>query len=150
MFRSFRRITTVASTMKLDSAVAKLLGIDPANASVSPVGGGMSSASASKITAKLEDGSEKLYFMKTGKGKEAEVMFEGVSAVHVFLSRYYHMKEDRKRPVHIVGRADEYSRGVFTQANMHLSMPCTPPCRPSVPNPSATAHYPTAPRSTSS
>ncbi|KAJ9618247.1 hypothetical protein H2203_009163 [Taxawa tesnikishii (nom. ined.)] len=66
--------------MKLDSAVAKLLGIDPANASVSPVGGGMSSASASKITAKLEDGSEKLYFMKTGKGKEAEVMFEGEHA----------------------------------------------------------------------
>lgn len=37
----------------------------------------MSSASTSKITTTLEDGSEKQFFMKTGSGKEAEIMFEG-------------------------------------------------------------------------
>ncbi|TKA81625.1 hypothetical protein B0A49_01259 [Cryomyces minteri] len=64
--------------MKLDSAIASILPIDPANTSVSSHGGGgMSSASTSKITTKLDDGTEKHFFMKTGSGKEAEVMFEG-------------------------------------------------------------------------
>lgn len=39
----------------------------------------MSSASTSRITSKMPDGSEKRFFMKTGTGKEAEVMFEGSS-----------------------------------------------------------------------
>jgi len=46
----------------------------------------MSSASTAKITSTLADGTEKLYFMKTGKGHEAETMFAGehasLSALH--------------------------------------------------------------------
>lgn len=64
--------------MKLDPAVIKLLNLDPDNTSVSSAGGGgCSSASTSKITSKLNDGTEKLFFMKTGRGKDAEIMFEG-------------------------------------------------------------------------
>lgn len=64
--------------MKLDSAIVELLGLNAASTSVSSHGGGgMSSASTSKITTKLEDGSEKQYFMKTGSGKDADIMFEG-------------------------------------------------------------------------
>ncbi|KAL1301598.1 hypothetical protein AAFC00_005828 [Neodothiora populina] len=67
--------------MNLDSAIIELLGLDPANASVSSAGeGGCSSASTSKITATLPDGSEKKYFMKSGSGKDAETMFKGVHA----------------------------------------------------------------------
>ncbi|KAH9829514.1 Fructosamine kinase [Teratosphaeria destructans] len=75
--------------MKLDSAVASLLGLDPEQTSVSSAGGGgMSSASTYQIscTTKLPNGDEMKYFMKTGKGKEAEVMFEGehqsLTAIH--------------------------------------------------------------------
>ena len=65
--------------MKLDSAVAKLLSLDPANTTISGAGGGgMSSASTSKITTKLDDGTEKQFFMKTGSGEEASIMFEGM------------------------------------------------------------------------
>lgn len=66
--------------MKLDSAVVKLLGLKPDTTNVSSTGGGgCSSASASKIVSQLEDGSTKSYFMKTGSGKEAEIMFQGTS-----------------------------------------------------------------------
>ncbi|KAI9652570.1 MAG: hypothetical protein M1831_006673 [Alyxoria varia] len=75
--------TSTAATMKLDSAVAKALALDPSNASVSSVGGGCSAASAYKITAKDSD---KQYFMKLASGKEAETMFEGefasLNAIH--------------------------------------------------------------------
>ncbi|PSN70508.1 Ketosamine-3-kinase [Corynespora cassiicola Philippines] len=67
--------------MKLDPEVIKLLKLDPENTTVSSAGGGgCSSASTSKITSKLEDGTEKLFFMKTGRGKDAETMFEGEHA----------------------------------------------------------------------
>ncbi|KAJ9641452.1 hypothetical protein H2199_005422 [Coniosporium tulheliwenetii] len=73
--------------MKLDPAVIKLLSLDPSNTSVSSHGGGgMSSASTSKITTKLSDGTGKSFFMKTGKGKDAEIMFRGehasLNAIH--------------------------------------------------------------------
>lgn len=73
--------------MKIDSALISLLKLDPAQTTVSSAGGGgMSSASTSKITTKLADGSQMQYFMKTGKGKEAEDMFEGehqsLNAIH--------------------------------------------------------------------
>lgn len=73
--------------MKIDSALVSLLKLDPAQTSVSSAGGGgMSSASTSKITTRLSDGSQMQYFMKTGKGKEAEAMFEGehqsLNAIH--------------------------------------------------------------------
>jgi len=73
--------------MKLDSAVVTLLGLESDTTSVSSYGGGgMSSASTSKIATKLADGSPMEYFMKTGKGKDAEVMFTGehasLNAIH--------------------------------------------------------------------
>ena len=72
--------------MKIDPALTSLLNLDASNTSISGVGGGMSYASTSKVTTKLEDGSTIHYFMKTGKGKEAEVMFEGehhsLNAIH--------------------------------------------------------------------
>jgi len=75
------RLLNKSATMKLDSAVVALLKLDPENTSVSSGGGGgMSSASTSRITTKLADGSSKSYFMKTGKGKAAEIMFAGENA----------------------------------------------------------------------
>lgn len=77
MLNVLRRYTT-QSIMKLDPAVVKLLNLDPATTTVSSAGGGgCSSASTSKITSKLDDGTEKAYFMKTGSGEDAKVMFEG-------------------------------------------------------------------------
>ncbi|KAK4608918.1 Ketosamine-3-kinase [Fulvia fulva] len=64
--------------MKVDSAIISLLKLDPEQTTVSSAGrGGMSSASTSKITTKPQDGSTMQYFMKTGKGRAAELMFEG-------------------------------------------------------------------------
>lgn len=64
--------------MKVDPAILKLLQLDAEATSVSSAGGGgCSSASTSKIISKLDDGSEKTFFMKTGIGNAAEVMFEG-------------------------------------------------------------------------
>ena len=72
-----------ARKMKVDPAVLRGLGVDQLNAVLFPIGGGMSSASAYKIT--LQD-SCKQYFMKMGSGKEAETMFEGeyasLNAIH--------------------------------------------------------------------
>ena len=73
--------------MKIDSAIVSLLKLDPDHTNVSSSGGvSMSSASTSKITSKRSDGSTVEYFMKTGQGKEAEIMFEGehasMNAIH--------------------------------------------------------------------
>nr|POE90074.1 ketosamine-3-kinase [Quercus suber] len=73
--------------MKLDSAVASLLELDPSTTTVSSHGGaGMSSASTFKVTSTLSNGETKQFFMKTGSGKEAEVMFAGehasLNAIH--------------------------------------------------------------------
>ncbi|KAF2452437.1 Fructosamine/Ketosamine-3-kinase [Lineolata rhizophorae] len=73
--------------MKVDEAVLKLLSLDPAKTTVSSHGGGgMSSASTSRISTELADGRTKNYFMKTGRGEDARVMFEGehasLSAIH--------------------------------------------------------------------
>ena len=74
-----RYLLTSSNMVKIDSAVAKLLQLDPANTSVSSHGGGgMSSASTAKISTTLSDGSKKLYFMKHGTGKDAEIMFRGM------------------------------------------------------------------------
>lgn len=64
----------------LDPAVAELLSLDPASTTVTSHsgGGGMSSASTSKITTTLLDGSRKAFFLKTGTGAAAEVMFRGM------------------------------------------------------------------------
>lgn len=73
--------------MKVDSAIIKLLALDPNNATASSAGGGgMSSASTSSITATMPDGTQKKFFVKTGVGSDAELMFEGehasLSALH--------------------------------------------------------------------
>ncbi|KAF2867819.1 Fructosamine/Ketosamine-3-kinase [Massariosphaeria phaeospora] len=67
--------------MKLDAAVIELLSLDPENTTVSSAGGGgCSSASTSKITSRFRDGTEKCFFMKSGRGSDAEIMFEGEHA----------------------------------------------------------------------
>ncbi|KAF2007566.1 Ketosamine-3-kinase [Amniculicola lignicola CBS 123094] len=67
--------------MELDPAVIELLNLDPGSTTVSSAGGGgCSSASTSKITSKLSDGTEKCFFMKSGKSDDAEVMFRGEHA----------------------------------------------------------------------
>jgi protein-ribulosamine 3-kinase len=64
--------------MKVDEAVIQILSLDPERTSAqSAGGGGCSSASTTKIVSKLEDGTEKQFFMKSGTGKESEIMFEG-------------------------------------------------------------------------
>ena len=66
--------------MKLDSAIAKLLSLDARRTTVSSGGGvGMSSASTANIMTKLQDGSNKKFFMKTASGSEAEIMFKGAA-----------------------------------------------------------------------
>ena len=71
--------------MKIDSAVIKALSLDSAKTTVARHGGSGFSTTA-KITTTLKDGSEKHFFMKTGKGKEDEVMFAGehasLNAIH--------------------------------------------------------------------
>ena len=73
------------SNMKIDSAVIKALSLDPAKTTVAKHGGSGFSTTA-KITTTLKDGAEKHFFMKTGKGKDAEVMFAGehasLNAIH--------------------------------------------------------------------
>lgn len=65
--------------MKLDKSVIKLLRLDPEVTSVTSAGGGgCSSASTSKITSKDDSGKARLYFMKSGTGKDAKIMFEGL------------------------------------------------------------------------
>jgi protein-ribulosamine 3-kinase len=71
--------------MTIDSAVTKLLSLDSKETTVSSAGGGSSFASTSKITTKLSDGTEKQFFMKTGSGKEASVMFEGLKLSAILL-----------------------------------------------------------------
>ncbi|PVI00681.1 Ketosamine-3-kinase [Periconia macrospinosa] len=67
--------------MMIDSAVLKLLRLDHYNTTQSSAGGGgCSSASTFKIASRLNDGTEQLYFMKTGQGKDAEIMFKGEHA----------------------------------------------------------------------
>jgi hypothetical protein len=97
--------------MKLDPALVKLLQLDPENTTVSSAGGGgCSSASTSKITSKDQDGREKTFFMKTGKGKEAAVMFEG-SAIdnidvcctnHTFKANTHRSMLSMKQSLHYV------------------------------------------------
>jgi hypothetical protein len=63
--------------MKLDEAVVKLLKLEPELTSLSAGGIGSSSASTNKIATKDENGKERNFFMKTGTGKDAEIMFQG-------------------------------------------------------------------------
>ncbi|KAI9716523.1 MAG: hypothetical protein M1812_005254 [Candelaria pacifica] len=70
--------------MKLDSAIVEALSLDPSKTTVASHGGSGFSTTA-KITTTL-NGEERKFFMKTGKGKDAEIMFEGehhsLNAIH--------------------------------------------------------------------
>lgn len=80
MLRTLRKYltTTTGKMVKVDSAITKLLNLDPSVTSMSSHGGGgMSSATTGKINTTLPDGRQKLYFMKTGVGRDAEIMFRG-------------------------------------------------------------------------
>lgn len=75
----------VSNRMQLDAAIAKLLGVNAEQTSVdSAGGGGCSSAKTSKITTRLDDGARKTFFMKTGNGDAARIMFEGREMMHRF------------------------------------------------------------------
>ncbi len=71
--------------MKLDSAVIRSLSLDPAKTTVASHGGSGFSTTA-KMSTIMKDGTEKHFFMKTGKGKGADVMFRGehasLNAIH--------------------------------------------------------------------
>lgn len=71
--------------MAVDSAILSLLGLNPDQVTASGHGGS-SFSKTSKITATLEDGTTKSFFMKSGKGSDAQVMFEGehasLNAIH--------------------------------------------------------------------
>ncbi|KAL3421330.1 Ketosamine-3-kinase [Phlyctema vagabunda] len=81
---------------KVDSAILKALALDPAKTTIASHGGSGFSTTQ-KITSTDEDGVEKCFFIKTGHGKEAGVMFEGEhtslnsisSAVPSFCPRSY-------------------------------------------------------------
>jgi protein-ribulosamine 3-kinase len=61
---------------KLDPAIIKALSLDAAvTTSISPHGASGFSSTA-KLTTKV-DGEEKVYFVKSGDGKDAEIMFAG-------------------------------------------------------------------------
>ncbi|KAF2861449.1 Ketosamine-3-kinase [Piedraia hortae CBS 480.64] len=77
----------MAARASVDSAIISLLKLDPNVTSVSGAGGGgMSSASASCIQTQLPDGRRMKYFLKTGSGEAAEIMFKGehasLTAIH--------------------------------------------------------------------
>lgn len=70
----------------LDPAILKALSLDVALTSITSHGGSGFSSTA-KITTKV-DGEEKLYFVKTGSGKDAEIMFAGE---YLFYRVKYHI-----------------------------------------------------------
>jgi hypothetical protein len=60
---------------KLDPAIIKALSLDAAITSIASHGGSGFSSTA-KLTTQIH-GEEKIYFIKTGNGQDAETMFEG-------------------------------------------------------------------------
>ena len=60
----------------VDSAIVRALGLD-AEASRLAAHGGSGFASTFKLTTSRADGSPASYFVKTGTGRDAEVMFRG-------------------------------------------------------------------------
>jgi len=75
--KSHKQNFQLPTTMKLDPAVIDILSLDPSRTIVSSASGGCSSASTFKITTTLEDGTQKHFFMKTGSGNDAKIMFKG-------------------------------------------------------------------------
>lgn len=71
--------------MKLDASVIEALSLDPEATTVETHGSSGFNATT-KISTTLEDGTQKLFFMKTAPGKSAEIMFRGehasLNAIH--------------------------------------------------------------------
>ncbi|KAI5357470.1 Putative protein kinase-like domain superfamily, fructosamine/Ketosamine-3-kinase [Septoria linicola] len=69
----------------VDSAILSLLNLEADQVTASGHGGS-SFSSTSKITAKQDDGTSKSFFMKSGKGSDSKIMFEGehasLNAIH--------------------------------------------------------------------
>lgn len=61
--------------MAVATALAEALGLDPSTAKLSSYGGSGFAASF-KLTG-VRDGKESAFFVKTGRGREAEIMFRG-------------------------------------------------------------------------
>lgn len=61
---------------KLDPAIFKALSLEASNTTLA-AHGGSGFAFTGKLTS-VVDGKEKFFFVKTGKGKESEVMFAGI------------------------------------------------------------------------
>ena len=62
----------------VDPAILEALGLDPSTTEAKIAShGGSGFASSFKLTVTTPDGEEKPYFVKTGSGKDAEVMFQG-------------------------------------------------------------------------
>lgn len=59
----------------VDPAILDALGLDPANTKIVTHGG--SGFSSTFKLSSIKDGQEINYFVKTGTGKDAEVMFRG-------------------------------------------------------------------------
>lgn len=68
---------------KVDPAIIEALGLDPANSAINPHGGS-GFVSTFKITSE-KDGKPLNYFVKTGEGKGAEVMFKGTAIFYSIL-----------------------------------------------------------------
>ena len=65
--------------MNVDNAVLQALHLDPAKTTIAAHGGSGFSATM-RICSVLQDGTRKEFFMKTGYGKDAEIMFAGEHA----------------------------------------------------------------------
>jgi len=76
-------ISNKKMALKLDPAILKVLSIDASNTTLA-AHGGSGFAFTGKVTSTV-DGKEKLYFVKTGKGKESSIMFAG-TCFHSFTS----------------------------------------------------------------
>jgi hypothetical protein len=61
----------------IDPAILQALSLDAATTTIASHGGS-GFASTFKITSKGNDGGEKLFFVKQGKGRESDIMFSGI------------------------------------------------------------------------
>ena len=103
--------------MKLDSAIARALALDRSSTSVKAHGGSGFSTTA-KILSKLQDGSERAYFLKVGRGRDAEVMFRGE---HASLNALHAVDSTLAPKSHAFGALED-SPGQFFLATDFLEM----------------------------
>jgi len=68
-------------TLKLDPAILEALSLDP-SCTTSSSYGGAGFSTTSKITSTV-GGVQKLFFVKTGTGKESQIMFAGTSKTQI-------------------------------------------------------------------